>query len=308
MSNVTEIKNSIPNESIWSFGTGVLLSILGLTWLLALIGIIPTNYDLLFFVLSVLFGFFWIIEKKVWHKYLKRDEEGEWIRPWWLYWTAGVFPMVLFVFILRGVFIEPFKVPSGSMIPTIMIGEFIITNKISYDLKIPVIEKSVFEINPIQRGDVVVFRYPQNPMVYYIKRFVGMPRDILEYRYKNKELIINGIEVSRVKISNFNAIGKNIVEYKENLLGVEHSIWIEPNSILFPDPNKVHFKLDTNCVYSTEKVICKIPKDNYFAMGDNRDNSEDSRYWGFVPKQNVIGKATVIVFSPVDIKRIGKLN
>lgn len=300
-----EVKQNIPNEKKWSHITAIVLGVFVFGWLLALANIIPTNYDVFFFTLSIITGFFWIKEKKFWKPYLKKNKNNEWIRPWWLSWTADIFPLVLFIFVLRGFVGEPFKVPTGSMIPTIMIGDVTLTNKMYYSIKLPIIEKTLFKTHAVKRGDVVVFRYPPTPVTYYVKRFVGLPGDTVEYDYAQRTLKVNGQAMSKTMVNTFESEGKTVVEYKENLLGVEHPIWIEPTSDIIPNPEKTNFPLKDQCTYSLEKVICKVPEGYYYAMGDNRDNSADSRFWGFVPEQNIIGKAQVLAFSPVSLSRIG---
>lgn len=295
----------IPNEKKWEYVTGTMMAIIVVLWAIAFLGLIPTDYNLFFFVLSIITGFYWFKEKKAWKQYLKINHDKELVRPWWLSWTAGVFPIVVTIFLLRGFFVEPFKVPTGSMIPNIMIGEVIITNKIYYDLKIPVIEKSIKKIREVKRGDVVVFRYPPSPTTYYVKRFVGLPGDVVEYNFVTKALQINHQEVTREKVGDFSTEGKNIEEYKEDLLGFKHSIWIEPAQHMAPNPSKINFPHIDQCQYTLEKMTCTVPKNYYFAMGDNRDNSADSRYWGFVPEENIVGKGQLIAYSPVDFHRIG---
>lgn len=300
-----EVKQNIPNEKKWSNITAIVLGVFIFGWLLALANIIPTNYDVFFFTLSIITGFFWFKEKKSWKPFLKKNKNNEWIRPWWLSWTADIFPLVLFIFILRGFVGEPFKVPTGSMIPTIMIGDVTLTNKMYYSVKLPIIEKTLFKTHEVKRGDVVVFRYPPTPVTYYVKRFVGLPGDTVEYDYAQRELKINGQIITKKMVNTYQSEGKTVIEYSENLLGVEHPVWIEPSADTIPNPEKTTFPLKDHCTYSLEKVICKVPQGYYYAMGDNRDNSADSRFWGFVPEKNIIGKAQFLAFSPVSLNRIG---
>lgn len=300
------IKKDIPNEKKWSYATAVLLFILLAPLLLSLINVITFDYNILFFILTIVTGFYWLKEKKSWKQYLLKDKKNEWIRPWWLSWTAGIFPLIAFIFILRGFIGEPFKVPTGSMIPNIMIGDILLTNKTYYDIKIPVIEMSIMKTHEVKRGDVVVFRYPVSPETYYVKRFIGLPNDTIEYDYMTKSLTINGKEITRTKVAEFEAASKQVIEYKEDLLGFKHSIWLETkDSNVIPNPDNIHFPLSENCSYSMEKMQCKVPSGYYFALGDNRDNSADSRFWGFVPHDNIVGKAQLIVWSPTNMNRVG---
>lgn len=304
---LTEVKNNIPQEHKWSVITASLFALLGFFWILALVGIIPTDYNIFFFVLSLFTGFFFFKERKTWKPYLRQNQNKEWIRPWWLSWTAGIFPVVVFMFLLRGFVVEPFKVPSGSMIPTIMIGEVTATNKMYYDLKLPILDTKLIHFRNVKRGDVVVFRYPPQPEIYYVKRFIGLPGDTIEYQYATKTLLVNGKKIERTKVQTIEdpASGKIIDEYEEDLMGVKHLIWIDPQSSLEPNPLQVKFDLKNSCQYSYEEVKCKVPQGYYYAMGDNRDNSADSRYWGFVPEKNIIGRDQLKIFSPVSHNRIG---
>lgn len=228
-------------------------------------------------------------------------------QPWWLDWTAGLFPVILIVFLLRSFVFEPFKIPSGSMIPTLLIGDLILVNKFTYGLKLPVLNTRVTEGNPIQRGDVVVFRYPPKPSVDYIKRVIGLPGD--EVSYLNKKLTVNGQPVPQTAMSDF--FDESMMEYfkqfEEQMGDRKHRIIVDdrrPSFIAGAD----EFKYKENCRYSVEGVSCKVPEGHYFMMGDNRDNSLDSRYWGFVPDANVVGKAFFVWMNFGNLKRIGSFN
>lgn len=302
-----EVMQNIPHEAQWSRMTGVFLGAFMFLWMLSFIDILPTDYNITFFVLSVLTGFYFFVEKFYWKKYLKKDSQGEWVRPWWLNWTSALFPVVLTVFLIRGFVGEPYRVPTGSMIPNIMIGEITLTNKLYYGITIPVLEKKLVTFASPKRGDVVVFRYPPNPMVYYVKRFVGLPGDTINYNFAAKRLTINSTVVQREKVNEFSAQGKTVEEYKEHLFGVDHTIWLEPAQKMVIQP-EIDFEHEDACHYTQEDLTCVVPKGYYFAMGDNRDNSADSRYWGFVPEQNIVGRAQFIVFSPISLSRIGKIK
>ena len=228
-------------------------------------------------------------------------------QPWWLDWTAGLFPVILIVFLLRSFVFEPFKIPSGSMIPTLLIGDLILVNKFTYGLKLPVLNTRVTEGNPVQRGDVVVFRYPPKPSVDYIKRVVGVPGD--EVSYLNKKLTINGQPIAQSQLSDF--FDESMMEYfkqfDEQLGAKSHKIIVDARRPAFV-PGADNFKYKENCRYSVEGVTCKVPEGHYFAMGDNRDNSLDSRYWGFVPDANVVGKAFFVWMNFGNLKRVGSFN
>ncbi len=230
-------------------------------------------------------------------------------QPWWLDWTAGLFPVILAVFLLRSFVVEPFKIPSGSMMPTLLTGDLILVNKFTYGLRLPVINTRITQGKPPARGDVMVFRYPPDPNKDYIKRVVGLPGD--EVAYLNKRLTINGQPVNKNEVPDYfdEAAMLYAKQYSETLGGVEHKILndegrraglSEAEILVFPNRE--------NCRYSVEGVVCKVPQGHYFAMGDNRDNSLDSRYWGFVPDENIVGKAFWVWMNFSNLKRIGSFR
>jgi signal peptidase I len=213
------------------------------------------------------------------------------MQPWWLDWTAGLFPVILAVFLLRSFLFEPFKIPSGSMIPTLTIGDLILVNKYHYGIRLPVVNKKVLDNHDPQRGDVMVFRYPVDPSVDYIKRVVGVPGD--EVAYINKRLSINGQAVeTRALDDYYDEDALRLSQQASEKLGpVEHRILIDKDRTGFASPMPQFQSFRDNCRYNAEGVVCKVPAGHYFVMGDNRDNSQDSRYWGFVPDANIVGKA-----------------
>ena len=230
------------------------------------------------------------------------------MQPWWLDWTAGLFPVILAVFLLRSFLFEPFKIPSGSMMPTLLVGDLILVNKFHYGIRLPVANKKIVELNDPQRGDVMVFRYPKNPSTDYIKRVVGVPGD--EIRFENQQLYINGVlaPVQPTPPPGFydEELRRYMPEFTEKLGAVSHDILINPQSSSFlPGNETIQFPFRENCRYSDTGVTCKVPPGHYFMMGDNRDNSQDSRYWGFVPDENIVGKAFFIWMNFSDIKRFG---
>ena len=228
-------------------------------------------------------------------------------QPWWLDWTAGLFPVILIVFVLRSFAFEPFKIPSGSMIPTLLVGDLILVNKFTYGLRLPVLNTRLTQGTPVKRGDVVVFRYPPKPSVDYIKRVIGLPGD--EVSYLNKQLTINGQPVPETAVSDF--FDEQVMEYfkqfDEQLGERHHSIIIDSRRAAFIG-NPDAFAYRDQCRYSIEGVTCKVPEGHYFMMGDNRDNSLDSRYWGFVPDGNIIGKAFFVWMNFGNLKRIGPFH
>ena len=207
------------------------------------------------------------------------SDSGEVVRalkePTWIEYCKSFFPVILAVLLLRSFLVEPFRIPSGSMMPTLLVGDFILVNKYDYGIRLPVLNIKVIDIGEPQRGDVVVFRYPKNPSVDYIKRLVGLPGDRISYY--NKLLHINGKPVGQVPAGIFVGKGSGVSmsgasERIEQLGDVQHHILVIPNT---PGMEGEYI----------------VPDGEYFVMGDNRDNSNDSRYWGTVPEANLVGKA-----------------
>ncbi len=227
--------------------------------------------------------------------------------PWWVEYAVSFFPVILFVFVLRSFLIEPFRIPSGSMLPTLQNGDLILVNKYKYGVRLPIINQKIISVGEPQRGDVVVFRYPVDPAVDYIKRIVGLPGDTVEYR--NKVLYINGQEVAHHQDGDyFEPDQANYIQqFSEQLGQVEHQILLNPDSLqnLMPITRFPDFSA---CSYSSFSVRCTVPAGNYFVMGDNRDNSLDSRYWGFVPDQNLVGKAFFVWMNFGSPSRIGSFD
>ncbi len=238
-------------------------------------------------------------------------------QPAWLEYTASFFPVILIVFVLRSFIAEPFKIPSGSMIPTLQIGDLILVNKYTYGVRLPILNTKVIEIGQPQRGDVMVFRYPKNPAQKYIKRVVGMPGDVVSYQ--NKRLTINGKAISSKYEEQYFYLNEMqypdgtvrkmpviVDKFSERLGLVGHEYLNDKNAP--PYIRAEDFPFRDACVYGTEGVTCKVPTGHYFMMGDNRDNSADSRYWGFVPEQNIVGKAFFVWMNFGNLKRIGRFQ
>ncbi|MEY2952400.1 MAG: hypothetical protein RLZZ401_487 [Pseudomonadota bacterium] len=229
------------------------------------------------------------------------------MQPWWLDWTAGLFPVIVVVFILRSFLFEPFKIPSGSMYPTLWVGDLILVNKFHYGLRLPVINTKITEGATPQRGDVMVFRYPPKPSLDYIKRVVGLPGD--EVAYLDKKLTINGQPLSKNALPDFfeeDAL-RYFKQFQEKNGDKTHNILNDDERPAFV-PGTDEFAFKQNCVYTIEGVTCKVPQGMYFMMGDNRDNSLDSRYWGFVPDRNIVGKAFLVWMNFGHISRIGSFD
>ncbi len=229
------------------------------------------------------------------------------MQPWWLDWTAGLFPVIATVFLLRSFLFEPFKIPSGSMIPTLLVGDLILVNKFTYGVRLPVIHTKIIDGNAPQRGDVMVFRYPPQPNLDYIKRVVGVPGD--EVAYLNKRLTINGQPVQTAPAADFfdDSVMRYFKQYEEQLGARPHRLLNNPESPAFIQ-GVGNFAYRDNCRYSVEGVVCKVPEGHFFMMGDNRDNSLDSRFWGFVPESHIVGKAFFVWMNFGNLKRIGSFN
>lgn len=258
------------------------------------------NFPLILASLLLASGAIWVVDALVLRK--KRAAGAK--DPWWVEYGASFFPVILLVFVLRSFVVEPFKIPSGSMIPTLQIGDFILVNKFTYGIRLPVINKKIIEINQPQRGDVMVFHYPEDPSVDYIKRVVGVPGD--KVAYQNKRLSVNGEPVATTKVDDY--LHPERLYYSKQL--VEKAGATEYRTLNDEDapsfiPDAAQFPYRENCLYNNAGVVCTVPAGHYFMMGDNRDNSRDSRYWGFVPDANIVGKAFFVWFNFGDMKRIG---
>jgi signal peptidase I len=301
------------------------------------VGMLEGNFSLLLFLATVVTGIYWLAERFYFLPQRKKAAaaleaqvvarhaelskmgiskvdgdvtEGKQrllAQPWWLDWTAGLFPVIIAVFILRSFLFEPFKIPSGSMIPTLWVGDLILVNKFHYGLRLPVLNTKITEGTPPQRGDVMVFRYPPKPSLDYIKRVVGVPGD--EVAYLNKRLTINGKPLPTNALPEFfdEDAMRYFPQFEETLGTQTHRLLNDPARPAFI-PGADEFEFKNNCRYSVEGVVCKVPQGHYFMMGDNRDNSLDSRYWGFVPDKNIVGKAFFIWMNFGNLKRIGSFN
>jgi len=231
-------------------------------------------------------------------------------QPWWLDWTAGLFPVILAVFFLRSFLFEPFKIPSGSMVPTLLVGDLILVNKFHYGVRLPVINKKIIANNEVKRGDVMVFRWPEDTSIDFIKRVVGLPGD--EVAYLNQKLYVNGQPVATQPQGDF--YDESSMTYRprftEKLGEKEHQMLVNPQAqpLFRPNRHDGPFPFQDNCKYTIEGVSCKVPAGHYYMVGDNRDNSGDSRFWGFVPDENIVGRAFFVWMNFGNLKRIGPFN
>ncbi|AOJ37415.1 MULTISPECIES: signal peptidase I [Burkholderia] len=296
------------------------------------------NFALILFVLVVLTGVAWVLDKLVFLPQRRKaadsaieefdrqqsridkrfaDENAVQTRsklrdeklrqPWWLEYTASFFPVILAVFVVRSFVVEPFKIPSGSMVPTLLVGDFILVNKFEYGLRLPVTNTKITQGSPLSRGDVVVFRYPKDESVDYIKRVIGLPGDTVAYQ--DKQLTINGQPVPETPLPDFfDDERQNYAKQFEETIGNKKNAILNNPAVPPFVMGAYDYPFRDNCTYNSRGVICKVPPGHYFMMGDNRDNSADSRYWGFVPDQNIVGRAFFIWMNFSELKRIGSFN
>jgi len=238
------------------------------------------------FVTGVIAGIYYLVQLK------KAAEERATKEPLLVEYSKSFFPVLLIVLVVRSFIVEPFRIPSSSMMPSLLIGDFILVNKFSYGVHLPVINTKIIEVGKPERGDVMVFRYPKDPSLDYIKRVVGLPGDTIGYF--DKTLYVNGKKFGQNDLGAYQGVGAgekmtNSRLKTENMLTLEHDILIMPGRASLEGESKV-------------------PEGHYFMLGDNRDNSNDSRYWGTVPEENIVGKAFMIWMNwdaGIDFKRIG---
>ena len=213
------------------------------------------------------------------------------------------------MFFLRSFLYEPFKIPSSSMVPTLLVGDLILVNKFTYGIRLPVLNQKVIQINDPQRGDVMVFKYPRDMSQDYIKRVVGVPGD--KITYANKRLTVNGVEIKYTALDEYLDDERLVYnkQYQEGLTGVTHRILNNERAPTLNPAEVQQFPFkDESCTYTYDSFTCTVPKGNYFMMGDNRDNSLDSRYWGFVPDKNIVGKAFFVWMNLGNLRRIGSIQ
>ncbi len=258
-----------------------------MTWDLAAILVVCIIVCVLFWLYDVFFllGARNALKERMTSEVRTEAEIVEATRPPFLVDLArSLLPIFIIVLILRSFLVEPFRIPSGSMMPTLLVGDFILVNKFAYGIRLPVLNTKIIPISEPKRGDVVVFRYPENPTIPYIKRVIGLPGDHIVYHNGTKVIYINGEPMPQKLIGSYQGVGEGsgmtgADEKIENLPGVDHSILMYSNRVF-----------NTDAPY----MDITIPPGHYFVLGDNRDNSRDSRFWGTVPEENLIGKAFLI--------------
>lgn len=231
-------------------------------------------------------------------------------QPTWIEYSGSFFPVIALVFFLRSFLYEPFKIPSESMVPTLVVGDLILVNKFTYGIRLPILNQKVIEVGDPQRGDVMVFKYPRDMSQDYIKRVIGLPGDKISYQ--NKRLTVNGQAVSYSGLDDYldeqSQSTQLTPQLQEDLLGVKHRILNNKGAPSVNLAGVYDFPHKDACQYNDDGFSCVVPQGNYFMMGDNRDNSLDSRYWGFVPNQNIVGKAFFVWMNLGSLKRIGGIH
>jgi len=264
------------------------------------------NFALIMLIALLVTGGIWLLDRYVTGRQRAKDAK----EPMLVEYSKSFFPVILAVFLLRSFLVEPFKIPSGSMMPTLLVGDFILVNKYVYGIRLPVANKKIIDIGDPKRGDVMVFRYPRDPSLDYIKRVVGLPGDRVSYR--DKQLTINNqvVPMQRGGAYSYSDSGLNYttaVAYKETLGEHLHDALVQPEApSVVPNQVDDQFPFRNNCVYGEDEFTCTVPEGHYFTMGDNRDRSNDSRYWGFVPDRNIVGRAFMIWWNFDALKRIGE--
>ena len=256
-------------------------------------------FELILFLAVIISGVIILVYKFFLTEQAKQDPE-----PVSLDYAKSFFPVLLIVFLLRGFVVEPFRIPSGSMLPTLEIGDFILVNKFSYGVRLPILHTKVLDVNEPKRGDVVVFRWPGDNETSYIKRLIGLPGDKIEYR--EKHLYINGIQVDSHYVGGYDG---------ENDTNNDYLLFNDTVNTGDQSSQKAAFSriLKYKSYRGGVPESWVVPEGKYFMMGDNRDNSSDSREWGFLPEENIVGKAFFVWFhwdtskglSGSDISRIG---
>jgi len=214
------------------------------------------------------------------------------------------------VFFLRSFLYEPFKIPTASMVPTLLVGDLILVNKFTYGVRLPILNRKIIDVNDPQRGDVMVFKYPKDMSQDYIKRVIGVPGDKIVY--ENKRLTVNDKAVSYTAMDDYLEPQDMSMSYSKQFMEIlpekQHRILNREDAPTVSMSGVENFPHREACEFSQDKFSCIVPEGNYFMMGDNRDNSQDSRYWGFVPNKNIVGKAFVVWMNLGNPKRIGGID
>ncbi|WP_255990001.1 signal peptidase I [Chitinolyticbacter albus] len=255
---------------------------------------------MLIFVLVT--GVIWAVDKFVLAKKRQGARPSDWVE-----YGRGFFPVILVVFLLRSFLVEPYQIPSSSMRPGLVVGDFILVNKFAYGIRTPIINNVLIPVGAPQHGDVMVFNYPENPAINYIKRVVGLPGDTIEYR--DKKLTVNGkLVTAEVVGPDEYAEGfanMDVLRVREATATKQYDTFVVPDRPWIDQSQVRNFPGREYCRYDDSGFVCQVPAGHYFMMGDNRDHSADSRYWGFVPDEYVVGRAFFVWFNYKQLGRIG---
>lgn len=291
------------NSTLVSVQTGYLLLIFGL---FAVIAQYLSIGDTMF-ILVVLTGTI-VLFNRLWLRKRRTQEQFE---PGWVEFSRGFFPVLLFVFLLRGFLVEPYQIPSSSMRPGLKPGDFILVNKFTYGLRLPFSNQVIVPINTPKHGDVLIFKYPNDTSVNYIKRVIGLPGDTVTYR--DKKLTVNKKALSTENLHTpypYTGDDSRFTEpalYQETFGDKTYRVLAEETYPSLFLENVQEFPYRDQCQYDEEGFSCVVPKGHYFVMGDNRDHSGDSRYWGFVPDQYIVGKGLLVWLNFGELSRIGHM-
>ncbi|MBN3005826.1 signal peptidase I [Chromobacterium alkanivorans] len=263
------------------------------------------SFTAVMLVFVLITGAVWLADKLV----LAKRRVAETQAGHFVDYSRGFFPVILVVFLLRSFIAEPFQIPSSSMRPGLVVGDFILVNKFTYGLRVPVLNTVFAPVDKVERGDVVVFNFPPNPKVNYIKRAIGLPGDVVEYR--DKRLTVNGKPLPDADDGSYEYLEQGLMmvnakRYKETMGQRTYSVLNNEGSATVTLSQVQDFPFRDNCRYDDNGFVCKVPAGHYFMLGDNRDNSLDGRYWGFVDDKLVVGKAFMIWMNFGDLSRIGK--
>jgi len=246
-----------------------------------------TDFTAILAILALASGLIWGIDSLLFRKKRAQgataEDAGQAAKrkePILVEYSRFLFPVFIIVLVVRGFIAEPFKIPSGSMLPTLEVGDFILVNKFSYGIRLPLGYYKLIDLGSPERGDVIVFRYPEDPSIDYIKRVIGIPGDKIVYR--GKQLYINGEKIPREELHPY-AQDTRFMEFRETLGDTRYNTMVAGG----------FFSGDQVQEYT-------VPEGQYFVLGDNRDNSRDSRYWGFVKDEFLKGRAFFIWFSKND--------
>jgi signal peptidase I len=268
------------------------------------------DFEFLLLILTAVTGLLWLVDVLLFARLRQQPGSSKTRKePLVIEYSRAFFPVLIAVLVLRAFLYEPFRIPSGSMMPTLLVGDFILVNKFTYGLRFPVWHNRITEGNKPKRGDVAVFRYPQDETQDYIKRVIGLPGD--HVRYYNRRLTINNIPLEVETDRVYQGLGD--LNKMHNAGGCDRidakcQVYIEKI-----DQSKHTVMTNPSSSFGVSGEIF-VPEGHYFVMGDNRDHSNDSRVWGFVPEENLVGKAVRIWMhwdwrtdgTGLDLSRVGR--